>query len=77
MDKYKRICPDCGYKDNSLIPPVMCPMCHNNPDSPLAPKNAIVAGNRKTRRKRDAEQRKMMKKVNKQIAAEGGKYEAS
>ena len=80
----KRVCADCGYKDSSLIPPAMCPMCHNNPDSPLAPKNAMVSGNRRSRRKRDAElraedkkQRKLMNKVNKQIAAEGGKYEAS
>jgi len=65
-----RICADCGYKDSSPIPPAMCPMCHNNPESPLAPKNAMVAGNRKTRRKREAENRVLMRKVNKQLARE-------
>jgi hypothetical protein len=36
----------------------------------------MVAGNRKTRRKRDAEMKRLMRKTTKQIAAEGGKYEA-
>jgi hypothetical protein len=72
-----RVCADCGFKDSSPVPPTMCPQCHNNPDSPLAPKNALQKMNRHARRAHEAQKRALQRRVQKQIAAEGGKYEAA
>ena len=83
-----RVCVDCGFKDSSPVPPVMCPNCHNQKDSPLA--TGAVRMSRHERRRRDklaklAERKNkktaalQMKRVNAQIARENpsGKYEAS
>ena len=72
-----RVCADCGFKDCSPVPPAMCPKCHNNKDSPLAPINALQQMNRHARRAHEAKQKKLMRKVQKQIDREGGRYEAS
>lgn len=74
-----RVCSSCGYKDSSPVPPVMCPACHFQEDSPLA--NTRPIANRKERRRIEAQQRLQMRKTQKQIDREtaktGGKYEAS
>lgn len=75
MDKPKlprplRVCADCGFKDSSPIPPPMCPSCHNNPDSPLAPKNALRKMNRKQRRMHEAELRLQQRRAQRQLDRE-------
>lgn len=78
--RHMRICMDCGYKDNSIIPPPKCPRCHNQPKGALNEQALEMRPmNRAERRKQDAVRRLQERKVNKQIARENpsGRYEAS
>jgi len=77
MLKPLRVCADCGFKDTNPVPPAMCPQCHNNKDSPLAPINALRKMNRHQRRVHQAQQRAAQRKAQKIISREGGGYEAS
>lgn len=70
----RRVCGMCGYKDRNDIPPIMCPVCHFQEDSALAPK--VQLQNRRERRAQAARHRLLMRKTNKQVAREG-KIEAS
>jgi hypothetical protein len=71
--KVRRVCADCGFKDTSPVPPAMCPQCHNNPDSPLAPINAISKMNRHERRAHEAKQKKAQRDVQRQLDREAKK----
>jgi hypothetical protein len=68
--KPTRICADCGYQSFDAIPPVMCPQCHNNPDSPLAPINAISRMNRHDRRAHAKKQEIAQRRAQRQLDRE-------
>lgn len=67
--KCMRICSACGYRDNTPIPPIMCPQCHFQEDSPLA--RGGVKMNRRERRAAEARNRVQQRKAQKQIDREG------
>lgn len=76
-DRVMRVCSSCGFKDRSPVPPVMCPQCHFQDDSPLAQSAGRM--NRHERRKQEASRRAQQRRVNKQLRRENpqGSYEAS